>query len=59
MENNDPDIESIQTALRYLKALVQNPNEEYKNIVMNVLDCIAKCFVGLGLWAYFTKLIVL
>ena len=34
-------------------------NEEYKNIAMNVLDCIAKCFVGIGLWAYFTKLIVL
>jgi bacteriorhodopsin len=34
-------------------------NEEYKNIAMNVLDCIAKCFVGLGLWAYFSKIIVL
>jgi len=34
-------------------------NEEYKNIAMNILDCIAKCFVGLGLWAYFSKIIVL
>ena len=34
-------------------------NEEYKNISMNILDCIAKCFVGLGLWAYFSKIIVL
>lgn len=34
-------------------------NEEYKNITMNILDCIAKCFVGLGLWAYFSKIIVL
>jgi bacteriorhodopsin len=33
-------------------------NEEYKNIAMNVLDCIAKCFVGLGLWAYFSKIVV-
>ena len=32
MDNNEPDIESIQNALRYLKVLVQNPNEEYKNI---------------------------
>jgi hypothetical protein len=32
-------------------------NEEYKNIVMNILDCIAKCFVGLGLWVYYTKII--
>jgi bacteriorhodopsin len=34
-------------------------NEEYKNITMNVLDCLAKCFVGLGLWAYYSKIIVL
>jgi bacteriorhodopsin len=33
-------------------------NEQYKNIAMNVLDCIAKCFVGLGLWAYFSKIVV-
>ena len=32
MEDNEPDIESIQNALRYLKAVVQNPNEEYSNI---------------------------
>jgi bacteriorhodopsin len=34
-------------------------NETYKNIGMNILDCIAKCCVGLGLWAYFSKIIVL
>ena len=34
-------------------------NETYKNIGMNILDCIAKCFIGLGLWAYFSKIIVL
>jgi bacteriorhodopsin len=32
--------------------------EEKKNIIYNVLDVTAKCFVGLGLWAYFTKIIV-
>ena len=32
--------------------------EEYKNIIMNVLDCIAKCFIGLGLWVYYTKILV-
>jgi len=32
-------------------------NEEYKNISMNILDTIAKCFIGLGLWAYYTKII--
>lgn len=33
-------------------------DEENKNIVYNILDVIAKCFVGLGLWAYFTKILV-
>lgn len=32
-------------------------SEEYKNIAMNILDCIAKCFVGIGLWMYYTKII--
>jgi bacteriorhodopsin len=31
--------------------------EEYKNIAMNILDCIAKCFVGLGLWVYYTRVV--
>ncbi len=33
-------------------------DEENKNIIYNILDVSAKCFVGLGLWAYFTKIIV-
>jgi bacteriorhodopsin len=33
-------------------------NEEYKNILMNILDCLAKCFVGLSLWAYYSKIII-
>ena len=32
--------------------------EEDKNLIYNVLDVSAKCFVGLGLWAYFTKILV-
>jgi bacteriorhodopsin len=31
--------------------------ESYKNIAYNILDCVSKCFVGLGLWLYYTKLI--
>ena len=31
----------------------------YKNIGYNTLDCIAKCLIGLGLWAYYTKIIIL
>jgi len=33
--------------------------ESYKNIGMNILDCLAKCCFGLGLWAYYSKIIVL
>lgn len=33
--------------------------EEYKNICMNILDCIAKCLIGLGLWAYYSHTIIL
>ena len=32
-------------------------NEEYKNIMMNILDLSAKCFMGIGLWFYYTKII--
>jgi len=32
-------------------------SEEYKNIYMNILDCIAKCFIGLGLWVYYIRVI--
>ena len=31
--------------------------EEHKNIIMNILDCIAKCIIGLGLWVYYTKIV--
>jgi bacteriorhodopsin len=33
-------------------------DEENKNIAYNILDVTAKCLVGLGLWAYFTKILV-
>jgi len=32
--------------------------EMYKNICMNILDSIAKCLIGLGLWAYYSNIIV-
>lgn len=32
-------------------------SEEYKNIIMNILDCIAKCFTGIGFWVYYSKII--
>jgi len=32
--------------------------EETKNIAMNGLDVISKCLIGIGLWFYYTKIIV-
>lgn len=34
-------------------------DEVTKNVGMNILDLFAKCFVGIGLWAYFSKIFVL
>lgn len=48
----------IYIILWSLYGVVYMFNEEYKNITTNILDCTAKCFVGLGLWAYYTKIIV-
>ena len=31
--------------------------EEQKNITYNYLDLTSKCFVGIGLWIYYTKII--
>jgi len=33
-------------------------NEEWKNIAMNILDCLAKCLVGIGLFLFYAKVIV-
>jgi len=40
-----------------LYGVVYMLGESYKNIAMNVLDLIAKCIIGLGLWAYYTKIV--
>jgi len=32
--------------------------EETKNIFLNVLDVFSKCLIGIGLWVYFTKVVV-
>ena len=31
---------------------------EMKNAITNILDLISKCFVGVGLWAYYSKILV-
>ena len=37
--------------------LVYLLDDETKQILTNILDLIAKCFIGLGLWAYYTHII--
>jgi len=32
--------------------------EEPKNIFLNILDVFSKCIIGLGIWVYFTKIVV-
>jgi len=32
--------------------------EKTKNICLNVLDVFSKCLIGIGLWIYFTKIVV-
>jgi hypothetical protein len=34
-------------------------DEESKQFATNILDLIAKCLIGLGLWAYYTKIIII
>jgi bacteriorhodopsin len=41
-----------------LYGIVYNFDTIIKNECLNILDLIAKCLIGLGLWAYFTKVIV-
>jgi len=50
---------SVYLTIWGLYGVVYLFEESYKNIAMNVLDCFAKCFVGLGLWLYYSKTIIL
>jgi bacteriorhodopsin len=47
---------TIYVSIWSLYGIVYLLPEESKNIAMNILDAIAKCFMGLGLWAYYTKI---
>ena len=42
-----------------LYGIVYLLGDVYKNIAFNLLDLIAKCLIGIGLWGYFAKIIVL
>jgi len=39
--------------------VIYNIDEEKKNIIFNILDAIAKSIMGICLWAYFTKIVVI
>jgi len=48
---------AIFSAIWILYGVFFMMSEGYKNIGMNVLDCLAKCCFGLGLWAYYSKIV--
>lgn len=37
-----------------LYGIVAKLEDKFKNIVYNILDTLSKCFIGIGMWAYFT-----
>lgn len=39
--------------------IVYMMSEKTKNLSYNILDALAKCFMGIFLWAYFTKVLVI
>lgn len=47
---------SIYIGIWSMYGMVYLLEEEGKNIAMNILDLVSKCFVGLGLWAYYVKI---
>ena len=59
MGSNKPNkvLLGIYFILWSIYGVVYMISEEYKNIAMNILDLIAKCFVGIGLWIYYTKIV--
>jgi bacteriorhodopsin len=50
---------SLFVAIWSLYGVFYMMEKSMQNIGLNILDCLAKCLFGLGLWAYFTKIVVL
>ena len=50
---------SIFVGIWFFYGVIYMADNITQNIGLNVLDCLAKCCLGLGLWAYFSKIIVL
>jgi bacteriorhodopsin len=49
---------SIYFVVWSIYGIVYLLDDEMKNTIYNILDLVAKCLVGIGLWLYFTKIIV-
>jgi bacteriorhodopsin len=49
---------SIYFVVWSIYGIVYLLDDERKNTIYNILDLIAKCLVGIGLWLYFTKIVV-
>lgn len=49
---------SLYVVIWSLYGLVYILEEEPKNILFNTLDLISKCLIGIGLWIYFTRIVV-
>lgn len=47
---------SVYFVLWSVYGLIYTMRDYYRTIIYNILDLFSKCFVGLGLWGYFTKL---
>jgi bacteriorhodopsin len=47
---------TIYVIIWSLYGIVYLLSEESKNVAMNILDFTSKCFIGIGLWAYYTKI---
>jgi bacteriorhodopsin len=50
---------SIYFIVWSLYGVVYLLDEDNKNIITNILDLIAKCVIGLGLWVYYTDIVKL
>ena len=49
---------SLYAVIWSLYGLAYTLDEESKNIFYNTLDLISKCLIGIGLWVYFTRIVV-
>jgi len=49
---------SMYVVIWSLYGLAYTLDEASKNVLYNTLDLISKCLIGIGLWVYFTRIVV-